>query len=133
MDTKIFINLPVKELERTVSFFTKLDFKFNAQMTDENATCMIVSDSIFVMLLMEEFFKGFTKKEICDTTKSAEVILSLSVNSKDEVNAFVEKAVAAGAKTPVGAMDHGFMYQWGFQDLDGHMWEVFWMDPNAMQ
>jgi uncharacterized protein len=132
MATKTFINLPVKDLDRSVSFFSSLGFKFNPQFTDENATCMIVSEESFVMLLVEKFFKGFTKKEISDATKTTEVIIALSCESKAEVDEFVSKAVAAGGTTPNPPQDMGFMYQHGFQDLDGHLWEVFWMDVSQM-
>jgi uncharacterized protein len=133
MATKIFVNLPVKNLSRSVEFFTKLGYTFNPQFTDENATCMIVGEDIFVMLLVEPFFKSFTKKDIADTSKSSEVIIALSSDSKEKVDELVNKAVAAGATTPNEKQDQGFMYSWGFQDLDGHLWETIYMDPNAIQ
>jgi len=132
MATKIFVNLPVRDLNKSVAFFTRLDFKFNPQFTDENATCMIVSENIFVMLLVEKFFKTFTHKEICDATSSTEVIVSLSVDSRESVDEMIRKAVAAGATTPNEAKDYGFMYQHGFQDLEGHLWEIFSMEPSAI-
>jgi uncharacterized protein len=132
MATKIFVNLPVKNLSRSVEFFTKLGYTFNPQFTDENATCMIVGEDIFVMLV-EPFFKSFTKKDIADTSKSSEVIIALSSDSKEKVDELVNKAVAAGATTPNEKQDQGFMYSWGFQDLDGHLWETIYMDPNAIQ
>ena len=132
MATKIFVNLPVRDLNKSVAFFTRLDFKFNPQFTDENATCMIVSEDIFVMLLVEKFFKTFTHKEICDATSSTEVIVSLSVDSRESVDEMIRKAVAAGATTPNEAKDYGFMYQHGFQDLEGHLWEIFFMEPSAI-
>ncbi len=128
---RIFINLPVADLERSTAFFKQLDYEFESEMTDDNATCMVVDNNIFVMLLTREFFKTFTHKGVADASKSTEVILSLSVENKADVIPFVEKAVAAGATTPNEPKDHGFMYQWGFQDLDGHLWEVFWMDPST--
>lgn len=128
---RIFINLPVADLERSTEFFKQLDYEFESEMTDDNATCMVVDKNIFVMLLTREFFKTFTHKEVADASKSTEVILSISVENKADVAPFVEKAVAAGATTPNDPQDHGFMFQWGFQDLDGHLWEVFWMDPTA--
>jgi uncharacterized protein len=131
MSTKIFINLPVKDLNRSMAFFKQLGYSFNPQFTDENATCMIISEEIYAMLLIEKFFITFTKKEICDTSKSAEAILAISVESKEEVDAMVKKAVAAGASTPNAPQDHGWMYGHGYQDLDGHLWEVFYMDMNA--
>jgi hypothetical protein len=133
MATQIFVNLPVKDLNRSVEFFTKLGFTFNPQFTDENATCMIVGENIFVMLLVEKFFKTFIKKEIADATKSAEVIIALSSDSREQVDSLVNKAIQAGATTPTDKQDQGFMYSWGFQDLDGHLWETVYMDPNAMQ
>lgn len=131
MATKIFVNLPVKELNRSVAFFTKLGFKFNPQFTDEYATCMIVGDDIFIMLLVKKFFKAFTKKEIADATKSTEAIICLSADSREKVDEMVYKAIEAGATTPNEKQDQGFMYGHGFQDLDGHLWEVMYMDPSA--
>ncbi len=128
MAKQIFVNLPVKDLKRSVEFFSKLGFEFNPQFTDENATCMIVGDNIFVMLLVESFFKTFTPKELCDATKYSEVIVTLSTDGRQKVDEFVSKAVEAGATTPNKAKDYGFMYQHGFQDLDGHLWEVFHME-----
>ena len=119
----IFVNLPVKDLERTNAFFTALGYKFNPDYSDKNATCMVVSESIFVMLLVEPFFKTFTTKEICDGTKYAEVIVSLTCETREDVDAIVKKAVKAGGKTYNEPKDHGFMYQHGFQDPDGHIWE----------
>ncbi len=132
MATQIFVNLPVKDLNKSVEFFTKLGYEFNSQFTDENATCMIVAENIFVMLLVEKFFKTFTPKEICDTAKSAEVLVALSFESRAEVDAMVAKAIAAGGTTYKEPQDHGFMYQHGFQDLDGHIWEIFFMEESAV-
>ena len=132
MATKIFVNLPVKDLNRSVAFFTRLGYKFNPQFTDETATCMIVSDDIFVMLLTEAKFKEFTPKAICDATKNTEVLVCLSCENRDAVNDMVKKAVAAGGTTYADAKDYGFMYQHGYQDLDGHMWELVYMDPKAV-
>ena len=132
MGTQICVNLPIKDLKRSVEFFTKLGFKFDPQFTDDNATCMIISDDIFVMLLVEKFFKTFTKNEISDATKSTEVILCLSAESKEKVDEMVKKAVEAGATTPNEKQEQGFMYGHGFQDLDGHLWEVMYMDMSAM-
>lgn len=128
----IFVNLPVRNLNDTMDFFTKLGFKFNPQFTDQNAACMVVSEDAFVMLLAEEFFKTFTKKGISDATKSTEVIVALSANSREEVDEMVNKALAAGGKASNEPSDYGWMYQWSFQDLDGHLWEVGYMDPSAM-
>jgi uncharacterized protein len=132
MATQIFVNLPVKDLNRSIEFFTKLGFTFNSQFTDENATCMIVAENIFVMLLVEDYFKTFMPKDICDTTKSAEVLVALSYQSRTEVDEIVAKAIAAGGTTYKEPQDHGFMYQHGFQDLDGHIWEIFFMEESAV-
>lgn len=133
MSTKIFVNLPVKTLPKSMEFFTKLGFKFNSQFTDETAACMVVSDDIFVMLLTEAKFKIFTPKEICDATKSTEVLTALSCETREKVDELVGKAVAAGGATYSDPKDYGFMYQHGFQDPDGHIWELIYMDPSAVQ
>lgn len=133
MNTQIFVNLPVKSLSKTVEFFTQLGFAFNPQFTDETATCMIVSDDIFVMLLTEEKFKTFTPNEICDARKYTEVLVCLSVESRARVDEMVCKAVAAGGATYKEPQDHGFMYGHGFQDLDGHIWELIYMEPSALK
>ena len=127
MATQIFVNLPVNNLDQSVAFFTRLGYKFNPQFTDENATCMIVSDDIYVMLLVERYFKTFTPKPIADATKTTEVLLCLSCESRAQVDEMVARAVAAGGTTPNKPQDHGFMYQHGYQDLDGHMWELVHM------
>ena len=133
MATKIFVNLPVKDLNKSIQFFTKLGYKFNAQFTDETATSMIISEDIYVMLLSEKRFKDFTNKPVIDATKGTEVILCLSAESRKEVDEMVAKAVKAGGTTPNPKQDLGFMYGWGFQDLDGHLWEIMYMDPGAVQ
>jgi predicted lactoylglutathione lyase len=132
MAKQLFVNLPVKDLKRSVEFFTKLGFTFNPQFTDENGTCMIISENIFAMLLAEPFFKTFIKKEISDATKTTEVLLALSVDNRAQVEELIGKAKSAGATLPTEPKDYGFMYQHGFQDLDGHLWEVFYMDEKAM-
>ena len=132
MARKIFVNLPVKDLNKSVEFFTKLGFTFNPQFTSESATSMIVSEDIYVMLLVEPYFKSFTKKEICDTTNSTEAIICLSAESREEVDKFVSDAIAAGGSAPNPKQDHGFMYGHGFQDLDGHLWELAYMDMSTM-
>ena len=131
MTTKMFVNLPVKDLDRSVKFFTALGFKFNPQFTDENATCMIVSEENFVMLLVESYFKTFTPKPVSDARKSTEVLICLSADSRKDIDEMVSKAVAAGATTPRPAQDLGFMYQHGFEDLDGHLWELAFMNLEA--
>ncbi len=131
MATQIFVNLPVKDLNKTITFFTRLGFTFNPQFTDENATCMIVGKDIFVMLLVEKFFKTFTSKEICDTAKDAEAIVALSAESREKVDEMISKATEAGGKESRKPQDYGWMYGRGFQDIDGHLWEIFYMDESA--
>jgi uncharacterized protein len=131
MSPQIFVNLPVKNLKQSIEFFTQLGFQFNPQFTDETATCMIISQDIFVMLLTHEKFKTFTPKEICDATKSTEVLVCLSAQSREAVDEMVRQAIAAGGTTYNEPQDHGFMYAHGFQDLDGHIWEIAYMEPNA--
>ena len=129
MFKQIFVNLPVANLKRSVDFFGGLGFKFNPQFTDETSTCMVISEHIFVMLLENEKFQGFIKKPIAsrDTT---EAILSFACSSPDEVRELSEKAFALGATKVNELEDNGFMVSWGFEDLDGHLWDLFWMDPN---
>lgn len=128
MTTNLFVNLPIKNLQNTVDFFTALGFTFNPQFSDETSTCMIISDSIFAMLLEEEKFKTFTPKEICDTSKSVEALLSLQVESREEVDSMVAKALEAGGSNHMPVQDLGFMYGHSFQDINGHVWEVFYME-----
>ena len=127
MSTQIFVNLPVKDLQRSVEFFSKLGYTFDPQYTDENATCMIIADNIFAMLLVTPFFESFISKPVADAHKTAEVILALSAGSRAAVDVLVDKAIAAGAGEPRPTQDLAFMYQRGFEDLDGHLWEVFHM------
>jgi predicted lactoylglutathione lyase len=131
MARKMFVNLPVKDLKKSIGFFTKLGFTFNPQFTDETATCMIVSEDIFVMLLTHDKFKSFTPKAICDATKSTEVLVCLSCESRENVDDMVRQAVDAGGTTYNQPQDHGFMYGHGFQDLDGHIWELIYMRSSA--
>jgi predicted lactoylglutathione lyase len=133
MTAQIFVNLPVKDLSRTVEFFKKLGFAFNPQFTDENATCMIINDNIFVMLLVEKFFKSFTKKEICDTTKDTEVIIALSTESREKVDEMMQNVFEAGGKESREPQDHGWMYGRSFQDINGHLWEIIYMDEKALK
>lgn len=127
MATQIFVNLPVESLPRAVAFFTALGFSFNPQFTDENATCMIVADDIFVMLLTRTYFAGFTPKPVSDAHTSTEVLICLSRESREEIDSMVAKAIAAGGRAPRPAKDHGFMYQHAFEDPDGHLWELVHM------
>lgn len=133
MATSIFVNLPVKELKKSINFFTRLGFTFNPQFTDDTATCMIVAENIFVMLLTHPKFAGFTPKPIVDATKGTEVLVCLSRENRDAVDDMVAKAVAAGGSTYNEPQDHGFMYAHGFQDPDGHIWELVHMDPAAIK
>lgn len=133
MGTQIFVNLPVKDLKKSVDFFTALGYRFNPQFTDENATCMVVSEGhIHVMLLVETFFSTFTPKPISDARARTEVLITLSCDSRAEVDERVKQAVAAGGRTLTQPQDLGFMYQHGYEDLDGHMWELAYMEPGAM-
>ena len=132
MSRLIFVNLPIKNMERSKAFFGALGFSFNPQFTNEQGACMVVSENHnYVMLLVEPFFQGFTKKPVADATKATEVLVALSCDSREEVDAMVRKALAAGGTAPNAPQDHGFMYSHGFEDLDGHVWEVVWMDPQA--
>jgi len=132
MHKQIFVNLPVKNVERTKAFFSSLGFGFNPDFSNEQALSMVIGENIFAMLLAEPFFQGFTKKPLADATKTTEVIVCLSGESRDEVDQLVAKAVAAGATVPNPPQDHGFMYGHGFTDLDGHVWELVYMQPNAV-
>ncbi|OXM75022.1 glyoxalase [Amycolatopsis sp. KNN50.9b] len=129
----IFVNLPVSDLDRVKEFWTDLGYEFNPQFTDENAACLVFSDTIYAMLLRNEFFGTFTDKQIIDTAKSTEVLLALSAESREAVDALVDKAVAAGGRETRDPMDYGQMYQRVFEDPDGHNWEIMWMDPAAVR
>jgi predicted lactoylglutathione lyase len=129
---KIFVNLPVKNLKKSMDFFTKVGFKNNPQFTDDTAACMVASEHIFVMLLTEPKFRSFAPKPIADATKTTGVLIALSYDSKDQVNEVVRLATSNGGSTYAEPKDYGFMYQHGFQDPDGHIWEIFWMDPAAV-
>jgi len=132
MSRQMFVNLPIKNMAKSQAFFKSLGFSFNPQFTNDQGACMVVSENHnYVMLLVEPFFQGFTKKAIADATKTTEVLICLSCESRGEVDELVKKAVAGGGTTPNPPQDHGFMYSHGFTDLDGHVWEVMWMDPNA--
>ena len=127
MHDQLFVNLPIKDLPRSVRFFESLGYTFNPQFTDENATCMILGENLFAMLLVEPYFGTFIEKDISDAHRATEVLLAVPVGSREAVDALVEKALAAGAKEPRPARDLGFMYQRSYDDLDGHTWEVFHM------
>ncbi|WP_137892751.1 VOC family protein [Ramlibacter sp. 2FC] len=131
MKRQIYVNLPIKDMARSQAFFRSLGFDFNPQFTNEQGACMVVADDIYVMLLVEPFFQTFTKKPVADATKSTEVLVCLSCASRAEVDETVAKARAAGAAVPNAPQDHGFMYGHGFEDLDGHVWELAYMDMSA--
>jgi len=131
MNQRIFVNLPVKNIEKTRAFFASLGYSFNPQFSNDSALCMVISEHIFAMLLAEPFFQTFTRKPVADASKGTEVLVCLSCDSRAEVDALVAKAVAAGGKTPNAPVDHGFMYGHGFEDLDGHLWELMYMDMAA--
>lgn len=128
MISSIFVNLPVENLKRSVEFFTELGFTFNAQFTDEQSTCMIINDTVYIMLLEHAKFEGFIDKPLAPKT-STEAILAFACESPDEVRKLSEKAIAMGARKINEPEDHGFMFSWGFEDLDGHLWDLFWMNP----
>lgn len=132
MSRQMFVNLPIQNMERSQAFFKSLGFSFNPQFTNEQGACMVVSDNHnYVMLLVEPFFQTFTKKKVADATQTTEVLVCLSCDSRAEVDALVAKALAAGGTAPQPPQDHGFMYGHGFTDLDGHMWELAYMDMAA--
>lgn len=126
----IFPNIPVKDLKKTMNFFNQLGFTYNDKFTDENAACMIINDTACVMLLTEAFYLSFTTKKIADTSKTSEVMLAISLESKEKVDEILLKAISMGA-IEERTEDMGFMYTRSFHDLDGHTWEFFWMDENS--
>ncbi|HLR83872.1 MAG TPA: VOC family protein [Nocardioidaceae bacterium] len=133
MSRMLFVNLPVADLDKSVEFFTSLGFEFDQNFTDENATAMVVNDQATVMLLVRDFFSTFTDKSITDTSTSIEGLYALSAQSREDVDDIIAKAVAGGGRETRAKKDEGFMYGGAFEDLDGHVWEVMWMDPTAMQ
>jgi uncharacterized protein len=129
----IFVNLAVRDLQRSMAFYKALGFEFNPKFTDDKAACMVISDKAFVMLLTEPFFKTFTTRQQCDTNTHVEGLFALSCESRAAVDDIVKKAVAAGGSHAMDPQDHGFMYGWSFRDPDGHHWEPLWMDPKVAQ
>ncbi|MFC5528235.1 VOC family protein [Cohnella yongneupensis] len=129
---KTFINLPVKDLKATMDFFTALGFAFNTQFTNDNAACLIINESTFAMLITEPLFRTFITKEIADAKSSTEVLVALSVDSRSQVDELMKIALASGGSPASDPQDHGFMYSRSFQDVDGHIWEVFYMDESAV-
>ena len=133
MNRKLFVNIAVHDLAKSMEFFSALGFTFNKQFTDEKAACMVVSDDAYFMLLTEPFFRSFANREPADPMRVTEGMFALSCNSRAEVDEMVRRAIDAGGTHAKDPIDHGFMYGWSFYDLDGHHWEVLWMDPNAIQ
>lgn len=129
MSTKIFVNVPVKDLDKSTEFFTAIGFTINPQFTDETAACVVITEDIYAMILTHEKFKQFTPKEISDATKTSEVLLALSFDSRDKVNEIADKALSAGGSVANQPQDYGFMFTRSINDPDGHIWEFFWMDP----
>jgi uncharacterized protein len=130
---KLFVNIPVTNLQRSIEFFEALGFRFNTQFTDSTATCMLVGEDAYFMLLDEQRFRSFSKRPLGDRARETNALFAISVESRQAVDEMVRQAVAAGGSHAVDPQDHGFMYGWSFYDPDGHHWEVFWMDPSAIQ
>ncbi|KFF19863.1 VOC family protein [Flavobacterium hydatis] len=130
MKTEIFLNLPVKDLKRSMAFFTELGFTFNLNFTDDKAACLEIGENIYAMLLVEEFFKTFTQKQICNTATTTEILMALSVDSREKVDEIITAVVKAGGTEYMEAKDYGWMYQKAFLDIDGHHWEIFFMDES---
>lgn len=129
---KLFVNIPVSDLQRSIEFFEALGFSFNPQFTDATCTCMLVGADAYFMLLNQERFRSFSNRPVGDARKETNALFALSVDSREAVDEMVHKAVAAGGSHALDPQDHGFMYGWSFYDLDGHHWEVFWMDPASV-
>lgn len=133
MSTKVFVNLPVKDLKKSMAFFKSLGFTFNPQFTNDDAACMVISEHNYAMLLTHKHFNRFVTKPISDARNATEVLIALGLESRAAVDDMVAKAVEAGGTEPRPKQDHGFMVQRTFEDLDGHIWEPFWMDPSHVQ
>jgi len=131
-ERRIYVNIPVKDLKASVAFFTELGFEFDPRFTNEDATAMVIGDGNAVMLLQEEFFKTFTRKPLADATAMTEAIISISAESREAVDDMVHKAFQAGGKESLEPLEMPGMYGWSFQDLDGHLWEVLFMDKSAL-
>jgi predicted lactoylglutathione lyase len=130
---KLFVNIPVRDLQRSIDFFETLGFTFNTQFTDATATCMLVGEDAYFMLMTAEKFRDFSKRPLGDAQKETNALFAISVSGREEVDTLVEKALAIGGSLAADPQDQGFMYVRSFYDLDGHHWEVFWMDPSAIQ
>lgn len=132
MARMMFVNLPIQDMERSQAFFRSLGFDFHPQFTNEQGACMVIEpDHGFVMLLVHPFFQGFTAKPIADARATTEVLVALSCASRQEVDQLMAKALAGGGRAAREPQDLGFMYSQAFEDLDGHIWELVWMDPAA--
>ena len=129
---KLFVNIPVSDLQRSITFFEALGFSFNPHFTDATATCMLVGADAYFMLLTRDRFASFSKRPTGDARAETHALFAVSVDGREAVDEMVRKAVAAGGSHALDPQDHGFMYGWSFYDLDGHHWEVFWMDPGAI-
>lgn len=132
MPTKIFVNLPVKNLDKSKTFFEKLGFNFNKQFTDENAACLVISNDIYAMLITKKFFKRFTKKTIANATKTTEVLIALSTDNRAKVDELADKAIASGGKSHREPEEQGWMYSRSFEDPDGHIWELLYIDESKI-
>ncbi len=132
MPRMVFVNLPVHDLDRSMDFFSRLGFEFDRAFTDANASCMVLSDLACVMLLVRPFFAVFTSKLVADPAESTAAILALSADSREDVDVLVDGAIALGGEVCGAVRDEGYLYGRGFFDLDGHAWEVLWMDPRAV-
>ena len=130
---KLFVNVPVKDVQRSIDFFEGLGFTFNAQFTDATATAMLIGEDAYFMMLTHDKFSGFIKRPVGDPRKETHALFAIGVESREAVDAMVNKAVQLGGSHALEPQDHGFMYGWSFYDLDGHHWEVFWMDQAAVQ
>jgi len=131
MHKQIYVNLAVDDLDRSKAFFTALGFSFEPRFTNEQAACLILGENLYAMLLVKDLFKSFTRKSLCNPKESTEALMGLSCESRGQVDALVARALAAGGAVPRAPQDCGFMYGHGFEDLDGHIWELIHMDPNA--
>lgn len=131
MHKQIFVNLAVSDLDKSKAFFSQLGFTFEPKFTNDKGACMVIGDNIFAMLLVQDFFRTFTSKALCDPKESTEALLCISCESRAEVDTLVAKAIGAGGTAPRAPIDYGFMYGHGFEDVDGHIWELVYMDPNA--
>ena len=132
MSRKIFVNLPVRDLPASIAFFKRLGFEFEPRFTDQTAACMVISQEIFAMLLTHAKFKEFTSKQIADAGRVTEVLTCLALDSRAEVDRLAEAALEAGGTQARAPLDHGFMYERSFEDPDGHIWELIWLDPTAL-